>query len=95
MMQCLSSSGSEGNIVQSAQNTDFGSFENSLGFRIEDAINLSRSMYWPCYLLIYNNLNFIENRQCNFSISLLSVTMYLLFMLINMERVAALAHLIQ
>lgn len=45
MMQYLSSSGSEGNIVQSTQNTDFGSFEHSFGFRIEDAINLSRSTY--------------------------------------------------
>ncbi|KAI6673690.1 hypothetical protein NL676_001596 [Syzygium grande] len=35
--------GSEGNIVQSTQNTDFGSFEHSFGFRIEDAINLSRT----------------------------------------------------
>ncbi|XP_030463640.1 transcription factor TGA2.3-like isoform X3 [Syzygium oleosum] len=35
--------GSEGNIVQSTQNTDFGSFEHSFGFRIEDAINLSRN----------------------------------------------------
>ncbi|KAF8044025.1 hypothetical protein BT93_A2108 [Corymbia citriodora subsp. variegata] len=35
--------GSEGNIVQSTQNTDFGSFERSLGFRIEDAINLGRN----------------------------------------------------
>ncbi|KAL3715692.1 hypothetical protein ACJRO7_007432 [Eucalyptus globulus] len=35
--------GSEGNVVQSNQNTDFGSFEHSLGFRIEDAINLSRN----------------------------------------------------
>ncbi|KAI3421569.1 BZIP domain-containing protein [Psidium guajava] len=29
--------------VQPTQNTDFGSFEHSLGFRIEDAISLSRT----------------------------------------------------
>lgn len=34
-------SGTEGNTIRSSQLSDFGTFEQSLGFRIEDAVGLS------------------------------------------------------
>ena len=37
-------SGTEGNTIGSSRISDFGAFEQSLGFRIEDAVELSRSM---------------------------------------------------
>nr|CAN80143.1 hypothetical protein VITISV_038980 [Vitis vinifera] len=42
--------GTEGNNIRS-RISDFGALEQSLGFRIEDAVDLSRSMYL--------NLNFV------------------------------------
>lgn len=37
-------SGTEANAIRSSRISDFGTFEQSLGFRIEDAVDLSRSM---------------------------------------------------
>ena len=38
-------SGTEGNAIGSSRISEFGTFEQSLGFRIEDAVDLSRSMW--------------------------------------------------
>lgn len=36
-------SGTEGSTVRSSRISDFGALEQSLGFRIEDAVDISRS----------------------------------------------------
>ncbi len=36
--------GIEGNTIGSSRISDFGTFEQSLGFRIEDVVELSKSM---------------------------------------------------
>nr|AKK31758.1 bZIP1 [Boehmeria nivea] len=50
--------GTEGSAVRSSRNSDFGSLEQSLGFRIEDAVDLSRN---PLFNQIKSNSQALGN----------------------------------
>uniref|UniRef100_A0A2N9J5M3 Uncharacterized protein n=1 Tax=Fagus sylvatica TaxID=28930 RepID=A0A2N9J5M3_FAGSY len=43
LMNLVAFGGTEGNTIGSSRISDFGTFEQSLGFRIEDAVDLSKS----------------------------------------------------
>ncbi|KAF8396256.1 hypothetical protein HHK36_017871 [Tetracentron sinense] len=50
-------SGTEGNHFHSSRISDFGALEQSVGFRIEDAVDLSRSKYILLFSLAFPDIN--------------------------------------